>query len=415
MKSWQRRIIFRLLLAFNLLMLLQTGLLAECKAQTFTFPSKQKKGNVSFRFVKNLIIIPLQINGKGPFNFILDTGVNPLIITDPTIKDSLNVIGLRPIKISGFGEGDEVDAFYSNTTNVSISNASINSIPTVVLKEDLFNLSNHIGIKVHGLIGFNFFNSFIVKVNYVSKRIIFWTPKLKQQIKGEKIAIELLDNKPYITTKIETENGIISVKLIVDCGASHALSLEKFNAEAFPLPSKNISANLGIGISGLISGNVGRINKLWLGKYVFTDVLASFPNYNDAAKKTMQPTRNGNLGADVLKHFNVVYDYQNASMYLQKNENFSRPFEHDMSGIELYITSGDAQCVIGRIEKDSPAEIAGLLANDVITAINFKAIETYTLDEIGNLFKSDNGKTVLVEIYRGNRTYIKLLKLKKRI
>lgn len=102
-------------------------------------------------------------------------------------------------------------------------------------------------------------------------------------------------------------------------------------------------------------------------------------------------------------------------MYLQKNENFISPFEHDMSGMEIYVTTDASQCIIGRIEKDSPAEIAGLLTNDIITAINFKPIETYSLDDVSNLFKSDNGKTVLIEIYRKDRTFIKLLKLKKRI
>jgi len=415
MKYWHKAIIFRLLLAFSLLMVLQTALLPACNAQTFTFPNGQKRENVNFSFVKNLIIIPIHINGKGPFNFILDTGVNPLIITDPSIKDSLNITGLRPIKISGFGEGGEIDAFYSAIASVSVGNALVNSIPTVILKEDLFNLSNHIGVKIYGLIGYNFFNSFVVKVNYVTKKLTFWTPNLNKKIKGEKIPLEFLDNKPYINTKIETENGITDVKLIVDCGASHALSLEKQNESEFPLPSKNISANLGIGISGLISGNIGRVKKLWLGNFTFDNVLTSFPNYNDAAIKTLQPLRNGNLGADVLKHFNVVYDYQKYSMYLQKNENFALPFEHDMSGMEIYITSGDSHCVIGRIEKESPAENAGLLVNDIIIAVNFKPVETYSLDDISNLFKSDNGKTVLVEIFRDNKTFIKLLKLKKRI
>lgn len=415
MKYWQRVIIFRLLLAFSMLMVLQIGLLPICKAQTFTFPAGQKKEHLYFNLVKNLIIIPLYINGKGPYNFILDTGVNPLIITDPSIRDSLNITGLRPIKISGFGEGGDVNALYSNTARVSIGNASVNSTPAVVLEKDLFDLSNHIGVKIYGLIGFNFFNSFVVKIDYIYKRITFWTPNLNKKIKGEKIPLEFLDNKPYINTKIETEKGIIDVKLIIDCGASHALSLEKLEETAFPLPTKNISANLGIGISGLISGNIGRINKLWLGKYTFKDVLTSYPNYNDAARKTTQPLRNGNLGADVLKHFHVVYDYQGYAMYLQKNENFILPFEHDMSGMEIYITASDSQCVIGRIEKDSPADNAGLLVNDVIVGVNFKPIDTYSLDEVTNLFKSDNGKTVLIEIYRKDRTFIKLLRLKKRI
>jgi len=386
-------------------------------AQKFTFKNGIKRDALNFQKIKNLIIIPIYINGKGPFNFLLDTGVDPLIITDSKLLDTLQYKNLRPIKINGVGEKKEIEALFSIESTVSISNASMNNIPTVILKEDVFNLSGYLGMKIHGLIGFHFFNSFVVKVNYVNSRIKFILPEVSKQIKGSKIELEFLENKPYINTLLKTQQmGEIPVKLIIDCGASHALSLETYNQDVFPLPNPNISGNLGVGLGGEISGNIGRISGLKLGVYKFDNVLTNFPDFNDVAGKAKQKERTGNLGSDILKRFHITYDYQNNAMYLKKNDFFNQPFEHDMSGIELYTIDEDGmRYFIGRIEAGSPAEKAGLLVNDEITGVNFKKIDTYSLNEITSALKSTDGQVLVMEIWRKDHIVIKILKLKRRI
>ena len=88
---------------------------ATAKAQHFAFKGKRKQQTMNFQLIKNLIVIPVYINDKGPYNFILDTGVSPLLITDPSILDTVDRSLWRPIKISGLGKGEEIEAFSSNT------------------------------------------------------------------------------------------------------------------------------------------------------------------------------------------------------------------------------------------------------------------------------------------------------------
>jgi hypothetical protein len=47
---------------------------------------------------------------KGPFNFILDTGVGLMLITEPKMIDSINIKSSRTIKISGLGEKTDFEA-----------------------------------------------------------------------------------------------------------------------------------------------------------------------------------------------------------------------------------------------------------------------------------------------------------------
>lgn len=400
-----------------LILSLQLSFFSNCYSQSFTLRNELKRDAISFTKVKNLIIIPVFINGKGPYNFLLDTGVGPLIVTDPSLAGNFSTDGLRSFKINGAGDGAEIDVLLANNVQVDIGEATINNIPTVVLKSEVFNFSDYLGIKVHGIIGYYFFNSFLVKINYQSNRLVFEVPELNKKIKGTKLNLQFIENKPYINAKLSTDNlGEINALLIVDNGASHALSLETYQNGVFPLPSQNIAGNLGVGLSGEINGKIGRIKSMKLGNYHINDLLTNFPNYSDIAAKTNVKNRTGNIGAEVLRRFQVIFDYQNSAMYLKKNSSFKDRFEHDMSGLEVYISSEDGnRFFINRVEIGSPGEKAGFEVGDELTAINFKDIRLSSLDDITGLLKSIDGQTLLIEIVRNDKILVKLIKLKRRV
>lgn len=383
-------------------------------AQDFRFNNGRKAQTVTFDLIKSLIIIPIYINEKGPFDFILDTGVNPMIVTDPTLKESLKVPYPRAIKISGYGNFEGIDAFLG-ATSVKIGEADAENIPTVFLKDDVLPISGFLGKKIYGLIGYNFFNSFIVKVDYTNKTLKFSPHAKKIKLKGEKIPLELIENKPYVSINVDQEGiGNQAIKSLIDCGASHAISLEALGGKPFPQPKFTMEANLGNGLTGKVKGRMGRIKSLKIGNFKFSEVLSNYPVYN--IDSLGNKGRNANLGAEILSRFNTIYDYQNRCMYIKKNERFGRPFEHDMSGIELYSESGPpSRTIVNKIEPESPADLAGLKENDEIISINFKKIDDYSLDDIGAMFKAKNGYSVIVEVWRDKAFLIKLLKLKKRI
>lgn len=405
------------IILISLILSLQISFLNNCYSQNFTLKNELKRDVITFIKVKNLIVIPIFINGKGPYSFLLDTGVGPLIVTDPNLIGNFNTDGLRPFKINGAGDGAEIDVLLANNVKVDVGEASIDNIPTVVLKKEIFNFSNYLGVKVHGIIGYYFFKSFLVKINYQSNRLIFERPVLNKKIKGTKLNLEFFENKPYIKTTLSTDNlGEINALLIVDNGASHALSLETYQNDIFPVPTQNIDGNLGVGLSGEINGKIARVKSLKIGNYRLNNLLTNFPNYKDIAAKTNVKNRTGNIGAEILKRFHVTFDYENNAMYLKKNSSFKDRFEHDMSGLEIYINSGNSNSFfINRVEVGSPGEKAGFEIGDEIIAINFKDIRSSSLDDITGLLKSIDGQTILVEIVRKNNVLVKLLRLKRRV
>ncbi len=408
---------FNKLKIYLILLLIQLCAACNLHAQQFYFKGNRNKDAISFTLVKNLIIVPLYINNKGPFNFILDTGVYPMIITEPGLADSLGLKRSRTLKIAGLGKGSEIEAFISNDASVSLGKAHMDNIPTAILKEDIFGLSNYLGTKIYGLLGYYFFKSFIVELKYSSKRLLFREPGAGGKIKGERVPIEIIGYKPYVTLSIESpEYGKKEIKALVDNGASHAISLERLDEKPFPVPASSIPANLGVGMSGPIDGNLGRISALNLGSFTLKNVLAAYPKYDDVAAKIFLKDRNGNLGADILSRFNIIFDYEDNSIYLKKGAQFNRPFDHDMSGMELYLQEDKTRhYFVSRVEPGSPADKAGIMIDDEIVFINFTQASTYSLNEINNLFKSADGKTMIVTVYRNKELVVKVFKLKQRI
>lgn len=409
---------FRAPLTYLVILVICACAALSAQAQQFYFTGKKTKDAIGFELVKNLIIVPLYLNGKGPFNFILDTGVGPLIITDAALIDSVGIKVARSIKISGLGKGDEIDAFLSNDVTAKIGDAHIDYIPTAILKNDIFGLSNYLGTKIYGLLGYYFFNSFIVEVKYSTKRLVFNDTEATIKIKGERIPIVIESYKPYININIESpEHGKLNLKTLVDNGASHALSLERLNEQPFPVPANAIPGNLGVGMSGPIDGNIGRVSSLKIGGYTLKNVLVSYPKYDDVAAKILLKDRNGNLGADILSRFNMIFDYSRNFMYLKKNSQFNRPFDHDMSGIELYADDDGKtnRYIVSRIEPGSPAQQADVQVDDEILLINFVPVSSYKLNELNNLLKSADGKTIILYLQRNKEQIVKVFKLKRRI
>ncbi|TCD27672.1 PDZ domain-containing protein [Pedobacter psychrodurus] len=385
-------------------------------SQEFLFKRNRQKQSISFKCIKNLMIIPVYVNGKGPFDFVLDTGVGPMIITDPSIIDSLNFSKLRKIRVSGLGI-DTVEAYVSQSLDVKVGSTSIERIPTAILKEDLFNLSGHLGLKIYGLLGFSFFNSFIVDIRYSENRLIIYDHDAKIKYRGKKIPIEIDNQKPYILATVDVPGSkAVEARFLMDTGASHALSLEMLNGTEFPQPEKKIKANLGMSLSGQIKGHVGRVGKFTIGGYAFKDVVAGFPDFKSIADKIDLSKRNGNLGADLLRKFNIQFNYQEGFIYVKPNGLSKAPFEHDMVGMVIYLDQKEYKRVlIGEIDENSPAEKAGLCPDDEIIAVNFKSVDAYSLNELTEMFKSKADRNVIFEIFRGNQVYFKVVRLEKRI
>lgn len=387
----------------------------------FQLTKRRKITRIPFEFQANLVIVPVKVNNSDTLRFILDTGVSSILLTDPQIAQKQFMKYARSVKISGAGEGMDIEAGIVLDNTIKMGEMIGHRQNLVVLKEDILKLSEFVGSPIHGIIGYEIFNRFAVTIDFGMNEIILENPehyKYKPK-KGERFPITIEENKPYLSMiELINDKQNLPLKVILDTGAGHAISLDANRSNGIPMPGKLVKAQLGRGLSGIINGSLGRISKLRLGKFEMKNLVASFPDSASYRVKRMESTeRQGNIGCEFLRRFKVTFNYRDQYIVLKPiNRRMKEPFEHNMSGIELMARGENfREYTVDRVIENSPAEQAGLIQGDKVMFINNKSSKEISISEIYKLFQKGEGKNINLIMKRGNEMFFATINLRRLI
>jgi PDZ domain/Aspartyl protease len=377
---------------------------AEFSGMSFLFDKPSV--NVPFKFINNLVIIPLHINNSDSLFFILDTGVKTTLITELNPNDTMTLNYTRKRRIKGLGHGDDLEALHAYDNRFLLGSIAGRKMDLFILIKDVFFLSSRMGTQVNGLIGYDIFQKFPVRLDYDRQVMTVYNPRHFKKIKkGELIPLSIEGGKPYIQTKVEIEKGKwIDVKLIIDSGASHALSLELNDSLGIVLPEKTVDAYLGRGLNGDVLGKIGRLNSLKIGKYELKNINTAFPDTASMHGLTGIAHRNGSLGSSILKRFHIIFDYSHNQLYLRPNTNFNKEFYPNMSGLEVSSPiPGLKYYVISQLTNNMPAMEAGLQLGDELVSINGQSTFRLDMNEINLILQSKPGRKIRLEVRRSGQ------------
>jgi len=388
----------------------------ECMAQKerpFGFNPIRKKENhsfCSFELRANLIVVKALIDNSDTLNFILDSGVQSIIILDTNLRKKIKTNIGREIYISGIGEAPPFTALVSLGHTVKFGGIVGHNQNIVFLQEDFLNLSEYLGVPIHGILGSDVFKRFNVTINYTKGELTFSNPdkyRYKKR-KGIALPLHLERTKPYITVNRLESNGktIENLKLVIDTGGAHSLLL---NQESLPpefIPEKLTDGHLGRGLNGNIAGKLGRIDLLRFGNHDFKDVIVTFPDSLVFDSKITRDylLRNGSIGGEILKRFMVTINYtQNLLVLKPIRKALKEPFESDMSGMDLKATGQDFRTfeVTGVIDQ-SVAHHAGVLPGDKIIIFNKKLAHSLTINELYEILSKKEGYPIEMVVLRNH-------------
>ena len=191
---------------------------------------------------------------------------------------------------------------------------------------------------IHGIIGYDLLKDFVVEINYSNKYIKLHNPESYKPQKCKKCNstnISFYNKKPYVNALVGIGNESTSVKLLIDTGGSDALWLFEDDAQNISIPDKYFDDFLGRGLSGSVYGKRAKIDKFTLKNFELKSVNVAFPDSASIAYAKKIKGRNGSLSGEILKRFNIIFDYKKSKITLKKNSNFSNPFYYNKSGITL--------------------------------------------------------------------------------
>jgi hypothetical protein len=385
----------------------------------FLFDNPRNKSiTIRFKSASNLIIIPVTINESDTLNFILDTGVRHPIITELPYVNKLNLNYLMPVQIRGLGEGEGLTAYRSSNNDLKLGGLTAWNQEVQMIIDENFQISHMLGLPVHGLIGFNLFKDYIVKIDYSTEKLTLYRPehyKYRDRKKDIIMPLHMEGNKPFVRTSIVTdEMQEVPVKLLVDTGASDALWLSKNSDERIGLPQNHIETFLGKGLSGDLFGVKGRIDGIWVGPLILPKPIVAFPNSEIIDQLITLNDRNGTLGAEILRRFTVTMDYRNSRLTLRPTNKVKDDFNYNMSGMEVINPMpGLPIFTITNIREDSPAYFAGLKENDQILSLNNNNHKLLELNDINLLLQSRENKKIKIIVLREGQEYKTSFDLKK--
>jgi C-terminal processing protease CtpA/Prc len=117
------------------------------------------------------------------------------------------------------------------------------------------------------------------------------------------------------------------------------------------------------------------------------------------------PYEAGNIGAGVLKRFNVTFDYERQQVILEKNANFDHRDEYDKSGLWLHLVDGAWEVI--EAAPGSPAAAAGLRAGDRILKVGGQTPADLSLSDLRQkLRESPVGTEISLTVQSGGETRI---------
>ena len=409
----------------------------------FLFEKDVNKTIIPFKFINNLIFIPIKVNGV-ELVFLLDSGVEETILFSMNEKKEISFSNIEKIRLRGLGSEEAIEGLKSSNNILEIKGSkSTNNILYIVL-DQTFNLSSYVGIPVNGIIGYHFLKNNLVEINYERKRITVFrdTEKNRKRIekKYQKMAVSIENSKPYMKSNVLINSAEIPVKLLIDIGNSDAIWLFENTDKLIVVPAKNFEDYLGMSFSGDVEGKRAFISKFTFSKYEFINPIIAFPDLSSIKNVKMVKDRSGSVGSEILRRFNLVFDYSNQTIFFKKNSDFYSPFSYNKSGVEIQhnglqwvqetftiqtvpiMKFGDPASneytsqnnfkfkfelkpiyIISNIRKNSLAAVSGLKKGDTIIKINKVPAFQYTLENINSLLKSEDEKWISFQVKRDGK------------
>jgi hypothetical protein len=338
---------------------------------------------VPFELINRKVFLPVRVGDSRPLWFVLDTGA-PSAIIDLDLARELGVELGGEVRVGGGGAQTSSGAFVKSSALTVIGMAGFSQ--PLKLAIPMRSLTPRLGHDLDGILGAEFIARFVLELDYEARRIrLHDKDTFSYAGPGQSIPIRRSHGHPILEAEV-TPIGRESVKgdFVLDIGSGGALALySPFVTEQRLLgPDLKTIKAIGVrGAGGEMSGRVGRVASLKIGRFTINEPITHFSQ--DRAGAFANPAIQGNIGHRIASRFKLFLDYQNDRIIFEPNGRFAEPSDRASSGLALTTEGKDYKTFrVTDVLEESPASEAGLRPDDVITAIGERAASALTLGEV---------------------------------
>jgi len=271
-----------------------------------------------------LILVSVTIAGSPPLDFVVDSGATSISVTDPLLAWALGLEVRETGLARGVGSGAK-RVVVAEDTCVRIDGIEVLRTPLVV--HDIgTRLAETAGREIHGFLGADLFEQYVVEIDPVGRRLRLHNPDtFDYRGLGYQIPLEVVDRRPVVRgTVIVKEGGKeVPVRLVVDTGSSSLLALiTKSRRHLKPPAEQRFGASIGVvGDSTVV---LALTQQLQLGSIVARRVeTAWLEAFGVPAVRNIE-NLHGILGNQLLGSFRAFYDYRGSRLILEPVDRSAR-------------------------------------------------------------------------------------------
>ncbi len=361
--------------------------------------------DVRFTLTDNRIFVPAMLNGRGPYQMLLDTGADTGGVSLAVMEE----IGARAegrLRAGGAGEGKDV-VFKTHIGSLRIGRAEWRNLPAIA--QTFGALNEVIGFeRFDGIAGQAVFRRYVVDIDFARRHLRLIEPKSFRPPAGA-IAIPFTYYEGFMPLVRGTIAGVRG-RFVVDTGDRSSLTLFGPFWQAHQLDDKlgpGVEALTGYGVGGPIKGIVVRVPAFGFGKANAKGIVARLSLQKSGG--FADPKIAGSIGTGVLKHFRTVIDYPHGRFLLVPLK--AEPDRFDRAG--LWLGRHGARFEAFDVIAGGPADIAGLRKGDIVTEIDRSKVETLDLFAIREKLRDPGyNEPVLIDYLRGGRAGQATLRLR---
>lgn len=367
-------------------------------------PLAANASDLPFKLIDNRVFVATTINGKGPYQFILDTGAPGFFISTDVMK-ALQTKPSRSEQSGGAGEGTET--FYQlKLASVALGGATWLNPDAAAFS--LHALNDVIGFRQNdGVIGKPLFDRYVVDIDFQSSTIHLRDPKTFA-VPKEALIVPMDIYQGFLPVVNGSIAGIAG-RFAVDVGDRSSLTLFGPFWKAHALDkrySAGVDALTGYGVGGPVHSLVIRAPRLTFGPATVDGAVARISRQKTGA--FADPKLAGSIGTGVLKHFRTIIDYPHKRFVLIPRDTAAD--RYDRAG--LWLGLHGKQFAVLDVTSRSPAMEAGLKTGDVVTAVNGVSTETLDVFAVRETLRDPATADVTLGYLRGGKAGTARLRLR---
>jgi hypothetical protein len=350
---------------------------------------------VPLELINNHMYVEVKLNGKS-YDFLFDTGGRNVVT--PTTARELGLTTQGALQGGGVGEKSE-DFGLTKVAHMTIGAAHLDDQTFLVIA--LESLGAVEGRPVTGIFGYEVFKRFIVRTDYEKQQITLSDPgSFKYSGSGTRVPFTFIDTQPVVDGEIDGLKGTFTL----DTGSRASLDLSSpfvLRNDLVQRWSANFHGVAGWGAGGVARASFARPKMFLLGGIPIPDPVVGLSEQRKGAESDIYVA--GNVGAGILKRFNIVWDYPHLQIFFERNANYAQPDVFDRAG--LWANLGDHGFTVVDVFSGGPADRAGLKAGDDIVSVDGRiAGGEMSLPEFRQYAKRAPGTTLTLSILRGNQS-----------